>query len=356
MEILYYHGVDAGPKRDQLPMKKPKKAVTIHDIAKRANVSVATVSNVLNNKETVDSTIRQTVREIAQQLNYRSPIKRSGSAERLHKMIAMISADVTDAVMNLIFKGAENSARIHGYTSILCDSENSRELEQEHIASLLGKGIEGLLLIPSGEEIEQVGHLCRNGYPLVVVDRKIRCPQASHVISDNLAGAYQATKYLLSLGHTRIMYLAGRRKVSTEVERFEGYQKALQEQGIALAGELIVPGEFDWAVAYDKVDEAVRRGVRFTAIFAANDPMAFAAKEAIEKNGLRMNEDISIVGYNDNLDASAISLTTVAIDPLDMGKNAVLLLFDLISKRRTPPQEIVLHPRLVIRNSCRMMA
>ena len=337
-------------------MKKPKKAVTIHDIAQRANVSVATVSNVLNNKETVDSAIRQTVLEIAQQLNYRSPIKRSRSAERLNKMVAMISADVADAVMNLIFKGAENSARIHGYTSILCDSENSSELEQEHIGNLLSKGIDGLLIIPSGEEIQQVERLCRNGYPLVIVDRKICCPQASYVISDNLSGAYQATKYLLSLGHTRILYLAGRRKISTEVERFEGYQNALREQGIALDNDLVVRGEFDWSVAYEKVDEALRRGIRFTAIFAANDPMAFAAKEALEKNGLRMSDDISIVGYNDILDASAISLTTVAIDPLEMGKNAVLLLFDLINKRRTAPQEIILHPRLVIRNSCRRMA
>jgi len=334
-------------------MRRPKKAVTIHDIARRANVSVATVSNVLNKKETVGSAIRQTVLEIAQQLNYSGPIKRSRGMEKLNKMVAMISADVTDAVMNLIFKGTENSARIYGYTSILCDSENSSALEKEHIADLLAKGIEGLLIIPSGEEIEQAGPLCRNGYPLVIVDRQISCPQASHVISDNLSGAYQATKYLLSLGHTRIMYLAGRHKISTEGELFEGYQRALREQGIALDGELIVPGEFDWSAAYDRVDEAVRRGIRFTAIFAANDPMAFAAKEAIEKNGLRMRDDISIVGYNDILDASAISLTTVAIDPLDMGKNAVLLLFDLISKRRTPPQEIVLHPRLVIRNSCR---
>jgi len=160
-------------------MKKPKKAVTIHDIAQRANVSVATVSNVLNNKETVDSAIRQTVLEIAQQLNYRSPIKRSRSAERLNKMVAMISADVADAVMNLIFKGAENSARIHGYTSILCDSENSSELEQEHIGNLLSKGIDGLLIIPSGEEIQQVEEMGKNAVLLLfdLINKRRTAPQ-----------------------------------------------------------------------------------------------------------------------------------------------------------------------------------
>ena len=333
-------------------MKRPKKAVTIQDIAQKANVSLATVSNVLNDKETVDPAIRQIVLQIAQKLNYRGP-KRSKSIEKLNKMIAMVSADVTDSVMNLVFKGAENSARIHGYTSILCDSENSSDLEREHIDNLLSKGIDGLLVIPSADEMQQVEYVCRSGCPLVIVDRKICCPQASFVISDNLAGAYQATKYLLSLGHTRIMYLAGRRKISTEVERFEGYQKALREQGIGLDSELIVPGEFEWDVAHDKVNEAVRRGIGFTAIFAANDPMAFAAKQAIESNGLKMPDDVSIVGYNDVSEASAISLTTVAIDPLEMGKSAVLLLLDLISKRRMPPQRVVLHPRLVIRNSSR---
>ena len=334
-------------------MKRSRKVVTISDIAQKAKVSVSTVSNVLNNKETVGSAIRQTVLAVAEKLNYDGPLKRSRNMQNLRTMIAMVSADITDPVMNLIFRGVENSARIHGYTSILCDSENSVDQESEHISTLLGKGIEGLLIVPSSDEIQPVGELFRNDCPLVIVDRKIRNPAVSYTISDNLSGAYQATRYLLSLGHTRILYLAGRRGISTESERFEGYQKALREQGIAFDRELVIPGEFDWFVTYKRVDEAVRRGASFTAIFAANDTMAFAAKEAIEKNGLRMRDEISIVGYNDVLDASAISLTTVAIDPLEMGKSAVLLLLDLMSKRRVPPQRIILQPRLVIRNSCR---
>ena len=129
--------------------------------------------------------------------------------------------------------------------------------------------------------------------------------------------------------------------------------ESLGEAGISVRDELIVDGSFAWADAFQNMDQALRDGLRFTAVFAANDIMALAARTAIEKNGMRVPDDISVVGYNDILYASAISLTTVALDPLEMGKNAALLLLDLIDKRRTPPHSITMKPRLIIRNSCR---
>ena len=187
----------------------------------------------------------------------------------------------------------------------------------------------------------------------MVVDRRVADTEVSSVVSDNTEGAYQAVKYLLSLGHRDIACVTGRSHITTAAERFQGYRQALAEWGVPLRKELVVPGGFEWEEAYRSVCELVHKKVPFTAIFAANDVMAFAAKEALEHNGLRIYDDVSLIGYNDMQYASAISLTTVALEPLEMGRNATLLLFDLIEKRRTAPIHIAMKPRLIIRSSCR---
>jgi LacI family transcriptional regulator len=310
------------------------------------------VSNVLNDKQSVAPSIREAVLRVVEEIGYTR--RRPGArAERTSGFIGLISADVTDPVMTLIFKGIENVGRIHGYTSILCDSENSVELEREHIESLMRKGVDGLLIVPSSDRLCCVEEIRRRELPFVVVDRRVKDSEVSYVVSDNTEGAYQAVKYLLSLGHRDIAYLAGRSNISTAAERLVGYRKALEEWGVPLKEELIRPGDFEWEQAYQSVSELVRGHVPFTAVFAANDIMAFAAKEALEQNGKRIYDDVSLIGYNDILYASAVSLTTVALEPLEMGRNATLLLFDLIEKRRTPPHHVTLKPRLVIRSSCR---
>ncbi|MBN1835928.1 MAG: LacI family DNA-binding transcriptional regulator [Spirochaetales bacterium] len=334
-------------------MGKQKKATTIRDVAARAQVSVATVSNVLNDKRTVAPAIREAVLQVVEEIGYARSPRQQLRTPRLTRFIGLISADVTDPIMTLIFKGIENVGRIHGYTSILCDSENSVELEREHIESLMRKGVDGLLIVPSSDSLCCAEEIRRRELPFVAVDRRVRDADVSYVVSDNTEGAYQAVKYLLSLGHRDIAFLSGRSNLSTATERFVGYRKALEEWGVPLEEELVRPGDFEWEGAFESISGLVRGKVPFTAVFAANDVMAFAAKEALEQNGLRVYDDVSLIGYNDFLYASAISLTTVALEPLEMGRNAALLLFDLIEKRRTPPYHVTMKPRLIIRSSCR---
>ncbi len=336
-------------------MGKQRKPTTIRDVAARARVSLATVSNVLNDKATVDPSIREAVLQAVAKIGYKRSARQQAQPRSLTRFIGLISADVTDPVMSLIFKGIENVGRIHGYTSILCDSENSRELERLHIESLIRKGVDGLLIVPSSDRLSCLEEIRRRELPFVVVDRRVADAEVNFVVSDNTEGAYQAAKYLLSLGHRDIAFLSGRSHITTAAERFRGYCQALAEWEVPLRKELVVRGDFQWEEAHRSVCELVRRKVPFTAVFAANDVMAFAAKEALEQNGKRIYEDVSLIGYNDMLYASAVSLTTVALEPLEMGRNAALLLFDLIEKRRTPPIQIVMKPRLVIRSSCRKL-
>ena len=180
-------------------------------------------------------------------------------------------------------------------------------MEKQHIESLIRKGVDGLLIVPSSDRLCCADEIRRRELPFVVVDRRVADAEVSDVVSENTEGAYQATKYLLSLGHRDIAYVTGRPHITTAAERFLGYRQALAEYGVPLKEELVVPGGFEWEEAHHSVCELLRKQVPFTAVFAANDIMAFAAKEALEQNGLRVYDDVSLIGYNDILYASAVS-------------------------------------------------
>ena len=269
------------------------------------------------------------------------------------KIIGVICPDIADSFFISLFKGVEEVCEIHDYFAIFCNTANSQEAEGKYIQKLFKGNVEGLIVVPAADDIPSVSVLQKHHFPIVIVDRKIKTEGISSVIADDEEGAYQATNYLLSLGHTKIVYLSGRKDVSTEIDRFSGYKKALADNHIKLQKDLILAGDFDWTTAYHAVDDFLQKQIEFTAIFFASDAMAFAAKEALNAHGLTMSEDISMIGYGDFPSSSTLSLTTVHQDPVAMGKQAILLLFDLIEKRITSPQNIVLKPSVIIRSSCR---
>ena len=172
------------------------------------------------------------------------------------------------------------------------------------------------------------------------------------MISDNEEGAYQAVKYLLKLGHRCIVNLTGPPELSTEKARIAGYKRALDESEIECQEDLFVCGNYSLEGAYRAIDDLLRKNVNFSAIFATNDMMAFGAKQALEEHNKHIPNDVSLVGYDDILFSSIISLTTVSQPAYEMGRNALLLLLDLINERIATPQRIVLRPSMVIRGSC----
>jgi len=332
---------------------KNSKSSTINDIAKRAGVSPATVSRVINYNPSVNQEIRERVEAALQELNYEKSITNSSKKSKGSKIIGLIIPDILNPFFPLLIKGIENIAKIHGYSIILCDSENENEIEEYHVKNLMEKGIEGLLFIPAPGTNSLINDLINENFPLVFLDRKIDNENINFVTSANEEGAYQAVKYLISLGHRDIVYIAGAKYLSTERERFNGFKRALNEEKIPLHNDLILSGLHAWEKTYDEVIHLIKSGKHFTALFASSDIMAFGAKQALEDSNIKIPEDVSIIGYDDIPFSSAISLTTVSQPAYEMGKNAMLLLIDLIKNRIQTPHRIVLRPSMIIRESCR---
>ena len=328
-----------------------KKTVTINDLAKKANVSMASVSRVINNDPSVRPEIRIAVEKAVEEMNYKHKT-RSKNAHT--NRIGLLIPDITNPYFPLLMKGITNIARVQGITTVLANSDLNEEIEAEHIKKLIDTGVDGLIYIPFSEHLSpSMQKLLDQNFPIVFLDREINLHHICSVTSDNKEGAYQATTYLLNLGHTDIACISGLPYLSTSVSRLEGFCKGMAEFNIRPKEELILHGDTSLGSGYTETIRLLDSNIPFTAIFATNDMMAFGAWKALEERGYSIPDDISIIGYDDIQFSSFISLTTIAQPAYEIGRNALLLLLDLISKRRWPPQKIVLRDSLIIRKSCK---
>lgn len=265
----------------------------------------------------------------------------------------MIVPDLTNPFFTMIIKGCESVARIHGYRLTIADSENSTREESEHLELALESQASGVVMIPAGGGTPTIERALDQHFPLVFVDRTIGGMDGSSITSDNYEGAYQASKYLLRIGHNHILFLNGGADKSSAQQRLRGFMDALGESDIRISDKYIRNAEYDFEHAHRAVAQAFDDDLEFTAVFASADVMAFGAKRAIEERGLSIPDDISLVGYDDIHLASSIGLTTVAQPALEMGRNAITTLTDIIAGRLSRPTQLVLQPRLVIRETCR---
>ncbi len=328
------------------------KTATIHDVAKHAGVSLSTVSRVLNDYDAVNPQTRERVEAAIKAVRYEKSKPESAKTAERARMVGVIIPDLLNPFFPLLIHGIEQVSKIHNYDLVLCDSEDSADLERRHINTLCERGVDGIILIPTSEEATHLERLIKKQCPFVFLDRFVELEGANYVTSDNEEGAYQATKYLLKLGHQQILFLSGPKNVSTEHARLKGVHRAFLEEGIDDDDEFWLIGNYHVEEAYQLVRSALQKGLEFTAIFAMNDMMAFGAKRALEEHGISIPDEMSLVGYDDILFSSIISLTSVSQPTSEMGRNAMVLLLDLIHERITMPQHIVLRPSMVIRGSC----
>ncbi len=256
--------------------------VTLNSIAEEAGVSVATVSRVMNDNANVSRDVRNRVKKVAKKLEYeksRRKSKRTG-------VIGLIVPNVLNPFFPLLIKGIESVCKIHDYNIVFCDSEDSVEGENKSIRKLLDFNVEGLVYVSSEGENQQIIRLLDDGFPVVLLDRLIDSQKICAITADNLEGSYQAVKYLLNIGHRRILHISGPLKLNTARDRFCGYKRALDEAGIYFQEEMVIKGDFDFTKTYEQVKEAVHRRIPFTAIFSSNDSMAFGAFQALKEEGI----------------------------------------------------------------------
>ena len=331
-------------------------AVTIKDIAKKAGVSPTTVSRVLNNKPDVSDETKKRIQQVIDELNYNpNGIARGLVLDKTHTL-GLVIPDISNPFFPEVAKGIEDKAKEAGYSVIFCNTDNHTQGEKEAIELMKSKQVDGMIvsLAINDQNKEELDELAAQDFPVVQIDRKIPESGFPAVVIDNQAAAYKATKYLIDLGHQKIAHISGDLEVKPAQDRLAGFKSALQEAGLSCKEELIREGDYSSQSGYREMKELLDLSEQPTAVFIANDLMALGAYEAVFEAGLKLPEDISIVGYDDIEVASVIrpALTTISQPEYQLGVEAAkLLINNLESNEQLEQEDRILAAELVERNS-----
>lgn len=329
------------------------KRITMRQIAARARVSVGTVSHVINHTAGVREPVRRRVLEAIERLGYQPSLLARGLRRNQTTIIGVIIPDISNPFFPLVVRGVEDIAYQNSYRLMLCNADNDAQKEQVYFDELRAYRMAGLIVIPSANSRLVAAADTAGELPVVCLDR---CPESwkgDSITVDNTEGAYQATRYLLELGHRRIAAITGQLHVTSAVERLKGFKRALREFAVTIAPEYIQEGRFDRLSGYEKSLLLLQFSPRPTAIFAANDLVALGVLAAMRELGLRCPEDVSLTGFDDLELASFTNpaLTTVAQPAYQMGARAAALLFERLRGEALPAQHIVMKTALKARDS-----
>jgi LacI family transcriptional regulator len=341
-------------------------SVTLEQLAKVAGVSVSTVSRALNNSQhTVNEETRQRILDLAKELGYRpNLVARSLKTERTHA-IGIIIDDIASPFGPAITRGIQDYLKEYGYFSVLINGDWNPEVETQAVHDLISRSIDGIIFVESWlREANPTLDLANK--PYVFVHRLFGGVLHNSVGVDELHGVRLAIQHLAALGHRRIAYINGPRGWYAAEQRLIGYRQAISEYDIPFDPELVLEGNWEMQSAYPAARRFLELQKRPTAIFAANDLMALGAIYAVQEAGLRVPEDIAVVGYDDREIASLSqpTLTSVRMPCYEMGEASAKLLLHLLEKHRASadPQKpsdwhksaepIKIQGQLIVRESC----
>jgi LacI family transcriptional regulator len=325
------------------------------EIARMAGVSVGTVSHVLNNSASVREAARKRVLEAVQAVDYQPNQLARGLRRDKTNMIGMIIPDVTNPFFPAVVRGSEDVAFSNGYRLILCNTDNDHSKELVHLNELRTYLPAGLIVIPSNfsDLTAQAERYRRAGTGVVCIDRLPKNWSGDTVTADNEKGAYNAARYLIQLGHTKLATIVGPLHLTNAKERLNGFKRAMKEVKLPLLPEYVQETTFDKRGGYLKTLVLLRLIPRPTAIFASNDMIALGTLLAIREAGLSCPKDISLIGFDD-LDLGETTdpaLTSVSQSGYQLGTTAAQILLDRIQGDRSPAKHIVLDTSLDMRKS-----
>lgn len=327
---------------------------TIIDVARESGVSYSTVSRALNGYEFVKPSTRDKVMRAAQKLGYVPNQQARSLAGGRSNLIGILVPGLDNGYITEIIRGIDEELAKSDYNLILYTTHRHHGRESTYVASIMNGAADGLLLIVPLISHDYVDALYQQNFPFVLIDQSDTSGKSSIVNATNWQGAYDATQYLIKLGHRRIGFITGLMELNSAIDRLKGYEAALVEHRIPVEAELIVTGDFWERGGYVATQQLLDLKTPPTAIVASNDLLAFGAMDAVRQRGLHIPKDISLVGFDDIPQASLVypPLTTVR-QPLDkMGRLAVKMLLEHVGNPDFEPYTATLATELIIRDSC----
>src|SRR5262245_18711403 len=345
--------------------KQPKKPVTLADMAAQAAVTPMTDSRGMNSNGYVHSDTRERVLRVAREMNYRRNGLARGLKRQRTETIGMVIGDIANPFAAELSRGVREVLEREGYSLFICVSEHSAKEDVQAFESLADHRADGIIVATRASKTgnDRLAELIESGIPVSLIGRDFRHAQADLVMADNLNGGYEATRHLIELGHKRIGFIGVSLTQGLRLKRFQGYLEAMNEHGLQVEERLIVggknggeqmPGYSTEEMGYDGMVKLLQLKRRPTAVFARNDYTAMGALNAIKRAGLRIPEDIAVVGYDDIPLASHTSptLTTVRQPTREQGSAAAeFLLKRITGDREQPRSEKTFDCELVVRES-----
>ncbi|WP_075980349.1 LacI family DNA-binding transcriptional regulator [Bacillus massilinigeriensis] len=330
----------------------------IQDVARLANVSIATVSRVINNQGGVRRGTEEKILKAIKELGYIRNAAARTMKRKETKTIGVIVPDIKNPFFPQVMAGIEQNAREKDYFTILSSTNESPIIEERIVQNFIERGVDGVIITTANEDGDHLRLLQEQNIPVVAVDRSIRSFEVDTVLVDNVKGAYQAVQHLILQGHQKIAIICGPQNTTPGMERFQGYKKALEDYNIPIDDRYIIQGDFGEHSGYLSTKQLYELEERPTAIFSSNNLMTIGCMKALADLEWELGYEVSFVGFDDVDIATFLrpKLTVVTRPMSVVGEIAFQFLHDRIHhKEGLPKRQYSLPPELIIRQSCRLM-
>ena len=332
-------------------MRKNKQSVTIQDVAKTAGVSVSTVSRVLNGKVDVSSETQDRVRSVIDEMGYTTNLAARSMRSLKKNLVGLIMPDIAYPFAVEVMRGvnqaiADSESDLLVYTTGDVRKSGRASHEQKYVSLLNNSITDGTIIVAP-----VTGEFSTDA-PIVSIDPLMSNPNYPSVHATNYQGAMDAMNYLLGLGHKRIGFICGRAELESSTRRLKGYRDALEQVELPVEENLIASGDYTTERGVKCTQELLSLDNPPTAIFASNDQTAMGVYQVAQKVGLRIPDDLSVVGFDNIMESKYMKLTTVDQFIYEMGLVATQMLIKLINGEPLDSQTYKMHTQLIVRDSC----
>lgn len=329
-------------------------SVTIKDVAHRAQVSIKTVSRVLNGEPYVRDTTRQKVMQAVTELGYRPNQIARGLQMSRTETIGVVIPNIANNFISEVIRGIQAVTSQANYSVIVCDTDEKLQEENRYLDVLLRHRVDGIIAAATSQQWMALSEAEKGRTPIVFLDRKFEGMDGPFVGVDNEYGAYMGTSHLINSGYTRIGMLAGMPRLSSTWERRQGFERALATHDIPLRPEWVIESRLSVSDGRMAAGKIMTQGERPRALFASTNMLALGALLALKDLGLKCPDDVALVAFDDHpwAEVSDPPLTVVRQPAHEIGQEVARLLLSLLEGEEVEQTRILLPPELVVRSSC----